>query len=384
MAQGPIPYGRQEITDDDLKVVAEALRSDFLTQGPRVKEFEDRFAAYVGAPHAVAVCNATAALHLCALVQGVGPGKRVITTPNTFVASANSVLYAGGEVVFADMDPNTYCLDPNRVEDQLKKDSKGIVGIIPVDLAGQPSRMSDFRAIADRFGLWITSDACHAPGATYTAAGEVHRVGSGAHAELSTFSFHPVKHIATGEGGMITTSRADLYERLMSLRTHGITKDRSKMREFDGAWDYEMQTLGYNYRIPDVLCALGTSQLSRAGANLGKRQRIASRYQEGLAGLPIRLPSVEPGTTHAYHLYVIRTADRGRLFDFLKDRGIHPQVHYIPVHEQPYYVERYGKQSFPEAEAYYRECLSLPMYPTLTDSQQDRVIDAVREFFRRG
>jgi UDP-4-amino-4,6-dideoxy-N-acetyl-beta-L-altrosamine transaminase len=376
-----IPYGKQEVTGEDVESVLNALHSEFLTQGPKVKEFEDRFAEYVGAPYAVAVSNATAALHLCSLIQGVGPGKKVITTPNTFVATANSVLQAGGDILFADIDPASYCIDPNQVEDIIRRNPRGIVGIIPVDFAGHPAQMKDLREIADRYGLWITSDACHAPGAKYSDSESIYSVGCGVHAELTTFSFHPVKHIASGEGGMITTRNKDLYQKLLLMRSHGITKDRSQMADYDGPWDYEMQVLGYNYRIPDILCALGTSQLARAKENLLKRRRIAERYQEALSDLPIALPVELSSVNHAFHLYVIRTRDRDNLFNFLRERSIYAQVHYIPIHQQPYYIDRYGRQSFPKAESYYQQCLSLPMFPSLSGAEQERVIEVISDFF---
>ena len=259
-----IPYGKQEILDEDIAAVTRALKSDFLTQGPRVKEFEDAFAKYVDAKYAVATNNATTALHMAAVTLGVEKGTRVITTPNTFVASANCVLYCGGEVEFSDIDAKTYNLDPNRVEDLIKKDPKKYAGIIPVDYAGLPSAMKDFKAIADRFGLWVIEDACHAPGASFLDQGKVQKIGSGKYSDICSFSFHPVKHIATGEGGMLTTDDEAIYEKLLLLRSHGITKDPKKMKEVDGGWDMEMQELGFNYRISDILCALGTSQLSRA------------------------------------------------------------------------------------------------------------------------
>ena len=376
-----IPYGRQSINQSDIDAVTEALKSDFLTQGPRVKEFEDSFAKYVDAKYAVAVCNATAGLHLATLALGVSNGKSVITTPNTFVATSNSVLYSGGEVVFADIDPKTYCLDPNRVEDLLKKSPGKHVGIMPVDFAGLPSRMEDFKTLSEKYGVWIIEDGCHAPGATFTTRNGIQKVGNGNYADITSFSFHPVKHIACGEGGMLTTNDEKVYRKLMQLRTHGITKDRSEMTEYDGGWDYEMQVLGFNYRISDILCALGNSQLKRADESLDRRQKIADLYQKELSGLPLVLPHVESGSRHAYHLYVIRTEKRKELFDHLKMNDIYSQVHYIPVHQQPYYINRYGKQTFEQSENFYQECLSIPMYPTLTEEQQMRVIDSIKKFY---
>lgn len=384
----PIPYGRQHITDADVAAVVEALHADFLTQGPRVLAFEQAFAAYVGAPYAVAVANGTAALHLCALALGVAPGTRVITTPITFSASANCVRFCGGEVWFADIDPNTALLDVANVRALLESKPRGFFhGLIPVDFAGRPVQLNAFRALADEFGLWIIEDACHAPGGSFTAAdGAEHRCGDGSLAELAIFSFHPVKHIATGEGGMITTARRDLYEALLELRTHGITRDPAKLRRPDeGGWYHEMQHLGYNYRLPDLNCALGLSQLQHADAGLARRRELAARYavafgQDAPAVRPLPLDA-----GHAYHLYIVRVADRRGLYDFLRTKNIFAQVHYIPVHRMPYYEDLgWRAGDFPHAERYYAECLSLPLYPTLTDAEQDYVVVCVREFVGRA
>lgn len=381
MALEPLFYGKHEIQASDLAAVTAVLKNQALTQGPKVSEFERAFSEYIGSTFSVAVSNATCALHLSALALGLKPGARVITTPITFVSTANCVLFCGGEVEFADIETDTYCLDPNRVEDLLKKHPNQYAGIIPVDYAGHPSRLGDFHWLAKKYNLWVINDACHSPGATFNHQDQVYRSGDGKLAHLSTFSFHPVKHIATGEGGIITTNSEALYKRLLLLRSHGITKNPEEMTEYDGAWDYEMQALGFNYRIPDILCALGLSQLSRAKENLKSRQRIAAIYNEAFRNLPIKLPWVSEGVEHAYHLYVIRTPKRNALYNFLKGQEIHCQVHYIPVHQQPYYISKYGNQTFPRAETHYQECLSLPMYPSLTESQQNRVIEAVTDFF---
>jgi UDP-4-amino-4,6-dideoxy-N-acetyl-beta-L-altrosamine transaminase len=390
----PIPYGRQHITEADVAAVVEALHADFLTQGPRVAAFETAFAAYIGAPYAVAVANGTAALHLCALALGVQPGQRVITSPITFAASANCVRYCGGEVWFADIDPATALLDINRVRALLEHHPRGFFhGLIPVDFAGHPVDMAAFRALADEFGLWIIEDACHAPGGAFTdSAGATHRCGDGSLADLAIFSFHPVKHIATGEGGMITTARRDLYDALLMLRTHGITRDPARLHHPDeGGWYMEMQTLGYNYRLPDLNCALGLSQLQRADEGLRRRRELAARYDIAFADLapdhaaavtpPGALVTLLPDAGHAYHLYIVRVHDRRGLYDFLRTRQIFAQVHYIPVHRMPYY-EALGHRAgdFPLAETYYAECLSLPLFPTLTDDEQDYVVACVREF----
>lgn len=380
----PIPYGRQHITPEDEQAVLESLRSDFLTQGPRVAEFERDFAAYIGAPYAVAVANGTAALHLSALALGVQPGQRVITSPITFSASANCVRYCGGEVWFADIDPATALLDPAAVRRLLESYPRGwFSGLIPVDFAGRPADLPAFRALANEFDLWILEDACHAPGGGLPAPdGTMHRCGDGSLAELAIFSFHPVKHIATGEGGMITTASRPLYEALLELRTHGITRDPAKLvRPDEGGWYMEMQHLGYNYRLPDMNCALGISQLRRADAGLARRRALAARYDGAFAAdAHVRALPTDPG--HAYHLYIVRVPNRRGLYDFLRTKNIFAQVHYIPVHLMPYY-EALGHRAgdYPHAEAYYEECLSLPMYPTLTDAEQDYVIGCVREFY---
>lgn len=380
----PIPYGRQHITDDDVAAVVAALRSDFLTQGPRVAEFETRFAAYVGARHAVAVTNGTAALHLCALALGVRPGQRVITTPITFAASANCVRYCGGEVVFADIDPATGLLDLAAVRQLLAAHPRGhFTGLIPVDFAGLAVDMEVARALADEYGLWLIEDACHAPGGYFIdSQGTRRQCGSGQLAELAIFSFHPVKHIATGEGGMITTNDETLARHLRRLRTHGIEREATGLlRQDEGGWYMEMQELGYNYRISDINCALGLSQLGRAEAGLARRRALAATYDAAFAATPGARVLAPGRAGHAYHLYVIEVADRRGLYEFLRTRSILAQVHYVPVHHMPYYEQLGWKPGdFPHAEAYYRRCLSLPLYPALTDAEQQYVIDCVREF----
>ncbi|MFD2787553.1 UDP-4-amino-4,6-dideoxy-N-acetyl-beta-L-altrosamine transaminase [Hymenobacter rubripertinctus] len=378
----PIPYGRQQITAADIAAVTEALQADYLTQGPKVAEFEQKFAEYVGAQYAVAVSNGTAALHLCTLALHVQPGQRVITTPITFVASANCVRYCGGEVHFADIDPDTALIDLHAVRRLLETHPAGYFhGLIPVDFGGLAVDMEAARQLCDEFGLWLIEDSCHAPGGSFMdSAGREQRCGSGQFADLAIFSFHPVKHIATGEGGMITTNRADLYQALLLLRTHGISRDPDLLERHDGGWYMEMQELGYNYRMPDILCALGISQLTQAPAGLLRRRALAARYDAAFAGLPaVRPLAGAPG--HAYHLYVVRVPDRKGLYDFLRSRQIFAQVHYIPVHTMPYYQNLGWKPGdFPQAEAYYAECLSLPLFPGLTDAEQDYVLASVREF----
>lgn len=379
-----IPYGKQNITQEDIAAVTETLTSEFLTQGPKVKEFEDAFAKYTGAKYAVAVSNGTAALHLCALALNVKKGTNVITTPITFAASANCIRYCGGDVYFADIDPETFLIDPKKIRELIGSKPKGFFsGIIPVDFAGLANNLEEIRKIADEHGLWIIEDACHAPGGYFTdSKGTDQQCGNGKFAELAIFSFHPVKHIATGEGGMITTNDKGLYERLLLLRTHGITKDPAVMHENHGGWYYEMQELGYNYRIPDMLCALGITQLRRAAEGLAKRKQIADKYNQAFSGNKnIRIQDASLQKGHAFHLFIIRTPNRLGLYNHLRSNKIFAQVHYIPVHTMPYYQSLgYKKGDFPLAETYYSECLSLPMYPTLSADEQQFVIDRVLEF----
>ena len=381
-----IPYGKQHITQSDIDAVVETLKADFLTQGPKILEFENSFAKYVGAKYAVAVANGTAALHLCALALGVQKGQKVITTPITFAASANCVLYCGGEVEFADIDPKTGLIDLEQVEGLLQKSPKGTyAGIIPVDFAGYPVNLEKVRNIADEYGLWIIEDACHAPGGFFTDSNANKQLcGNGKFADLAIFSFHPVKHIAAGEGGMITTNSKELYDKLLILRTHGITKDVSLLQENHGAWYYEMQELGYNYRLTDFQAALGASQLKRADEGLKRRREIAQNYDNAFnefAEVETLAPPKDMG--HAYHLYIIKVRNRKALYDHLRENGIFAQVHYIPVHTLPYYKSLgWNKGDMPKAELYYDECLSLPMYPTLTNEEQDFVIQTIKDFIK--
>ncbi len=375
-----IPYGRQDISQADIDAVVEILKADYLTQGPKVKEFENKFAKYIGAKYAVAVANGTAALHLCTLALGVNETSKVITPPITFAASSNCVRYCGGEVVFSDIAANTITLDIEKVRMLLENAPKETYqGIIPVDFAGYPVNLEAFRQLADEYGLWIIEDACHAPGGFFTdSKGVKQNCGNGQFADLAIFSFHPVKHIACGEGGMITTNRKDLYDELLTLRTHGITKDPKKLQENHGGWYMEMQILGYNYRIPDILCALGSSQLDRAVKKLEIRRKIAKKYDKAFEGTKIKtiIPPNEVG--HAYHLYVIQIENRKELYDYLRTQKIYAQIHYIPTHLMPYYKQfGYKKGDFPTAEAYYEKCISLPMYPTLTEEEQEFVIEQV-------
>lgn len=381
-----IPYGKQNITDEDIAAVIETLKSPFLTSGPKVAEFEAAFAKYIGCKYAVAVANGTAALHISCMALGVKPSSKVITTPITFSASANCVRYCGGEVVFADINQETVLLDIEKVRNLLNQHPKGTFeGIIPVDFAGYPVDLEAFRKLADEFGLWILEDSCHAPGGSFVdSIGKNHRCGDGSLADLAIFSFHPVKHIATGEGGMVTTNDEELYKKLKQFRSHGmIYQGDPALIENHGGWYMELQELGYNYRMPDVLCNLGISQLKRAEEGLEKRQVIAKRYNEAFAGTKVKIIIPPANVSHAYHLYVIQIEDRKGLYDFLRTKQIYAQVHYIPVHLMPYYKGLGSKAGdFPNAEKYYDHCLSIPIYPTLTEEEQEFVISEILGFVK--
>ena len=381
-----IPYGRQHITDEDIQAVVETLKSDYLTQGPKIKEFEIKFAEYVGAKYAVAVNNATAGLHLSATVLGVKPGHKIIVTPMTFAASANCIRYCG-EVVFCDIDKDTYLMDIHKLKAMLKAAPKGTYkGIVPVDFAGYPLNLEAFRELADEYGLWIMEDACHAPGGYFLDSnGNKQYCGNGNFADLAVFSFHPVKHIATGEGGMVTTNSKELYDKLCLYRTHGITKDPTKLHEHHGGWYYEMQELGYNYRLTDFQAALGVSQLKRAAEGLDRRHQLVMRYNEAFSIVEgIKVPYNADEVYHAYHLYIIQVADRKGLYDYLHENNIYAQVHYVPLHLMPYYQQLgNGKGDLSVVEEYYEHCLSLPMFPTLADEEQEYVINKVLAFVKR-
>ncbi len=379
-----IPYGRQHITDEDICEVTRALQSDFLTQGPTIAAFEKAFAQYVNTKYAVAVSNGTAALHLAAMALGVNEKSNVIVPDITFAASANCIKYCGGTVTLVDIDAQTATIDLDAVEKLLSSSPKGtFTGIVPVDFAGYAVDTERLRRLADQYGLWILEDACHAPGGYFIDTKGVKQFcGNGVYADLAIFSFHPVKHIACGEGGMVTTNNKALYEKLLLLRTHGITKDPARMHENHGGWYYEMQELGYNYRLTDFQAALGLSQLKRADEGLQRRRIIASRYDEAFKNSVIKPLEIQRNGENAYHLYVIQVPDRKGLYDHLKSKNIHAQVHYIPVHMLPYYRSNgYSNVTFPVAESYYSQCLSIPMYPTLTDEEQAFVIDTILKYY---
>lgn len=398
MANTIIPYGKQNITDEDINAVIAALKSDFLTQGPKITEFEKAFAQYVGSKYAVAVANGTAALHLCALALNVREGDKVITTPITFSASANCVRYCGGEVVFSDIDVKTYLLDIEKVRRLLEASPKGTYkGIIPVDFAGRAVDLEKLRQLADEFGLWIIEDACHAPGGYFIDSNnEQQKCGNSNFADLAIFSFHPVKHIASGEGGMITTNDEALYKRLLMFRSHGITRVEAdfindtqfangnavEQNSVYPGWYMEMQELGYNYRLTDFQAALGLSQLSRADKGLARRKEIAKRYNESFLNQKWLLGHSGCIDGHAYHLYVLQVKNRLGLYNYLRQANIFAQIHYIPVHLMPYYRKLGWKEGdMPGAENYYASCISLPMYPTLTYEEQGVVINTISKFY---
>lgn len=395
-----IPYGRQHISKDDINAVVETLTSDFLTQGPKIKEFEENFANYVGSKFAVAVSNGTAALHIASKALGVKQGSRVITTPITFVASANGVKYCDGDIEFVDIDPNTYLIDINQVEKLLENNPSGTFqGIIPVNFTGRVVKLKELRTIADKYGLWIIEDAAHSPGGAFVDNnGDTHLSGNGDFADLSIFSFHPVKHIAAGEGGMITTNNEQLYKKLLRLRSHGITFEPSELLNSpdiafqdsspDGyershpLWYMEMQELGFNYRITDIQCALANSQLQRADAGLKRRREIAQIYFEAFRNKNFIIGQSGVIEGHAYHLYVIEVPKRAELHKYLREHGVFSQIHYIPAHLMPYYQKQgYRPGDFPNAEKYYKHCISLPMYPTLKLKEQNKVIELIEKFY---
>lgn len=373
-----IPYGRQWLDEEDIRAVVEVLRSDWLTTGPKVAEFEERFAAWVGARYAVAVNSGTAALHASVFAAGLGPGHEAITSPLTFAASANCVIYQGGRPVFADVQPDTLNIDPDEVERRITPSTRAL---IPVDFAGQPCDLEEIVRLARRHGLVVIEDAAHALGGTYRSR----RVGS--LADLTTFSFHPVKQITTGEGGMVTTDDPELARRLRLFRNHGITTE-ARERQERGGWFYEMVALGYNYRITDFQCALGLRQLEKLEGFLARRREIASRYQVAFSELPeAELPLVREDRSSAWHLYLLSLnlerlqVGRDPIFAALRAENLGVNVHYIPVHLHPYYRKRFGHQpgEYPVAEAAYPKLLTLPLFPQMGDEEVEAVILGVRK-----
>ena len=373
-----LPYGRQSVDEGDIQAVVEVLRSDWLTTGPKVAEFEEAFATRVGAAYAVSFSSGTAALHAAAFAAGLKSGDEAITTPLTFAATANCVLYQGATPVFADVCEDTLNLDPESIEAKISAKTRAI---FPVDYAGHPADLTPILEIARRHKLVVIEDACHALGAEYGGR----RVGS--IADMTVFSFHPVKHITTGEGGMVATNEAQFAETLRRFRNHGISSD-ARQRQSAGQWHYEMVLLGFNYRLPDIVCALGIQQLKKLDANLARRREIAARYTVAFREIPaMSPPAVRPEANPAWHLYPIRldlkklTVDRAEVFRALRAENIGVNVHYIPVHLHPYYRERFGFKGgeFPVAEDAYGRVISLPMFHGMSDGDAEDVIHAVRK-----
>ena len=368
-----IPYGRQTIEEDDIQAVVDVLRSDYLTTGPKIAEFEKMVADYVGAKYAVAISNGTSALHAACFAAGIQPGDEVITTPLTFAASSNCVLYCGGTPVFADVDPKTYNIDPEDIRRKITDKTKAIIA---VHLAGQPCDMDEIHKIAKEHDLLVIEDGAHALGSVYKGK----KVGT--LSDMTTFSFHPVKPITTGEGGMIVTDNEEFYQKMMLFRGHGITRDENLMTRNDGPWFYQQLDLGYNYRITDIQCALGCSQMKKLDRFLARRKEIVARYNEAFADceniiIPYQLPETESG----WHLYIVqvKNCDRRKVFEALREQGIAVNVHYIPVYMHPYYQEHgYKDVHCRNAEEVYSHIISLPLYPTLTEEQQQYVIETLK------
>lgn len=369
-----IPYGRQTIEEDDIQAVVDVLRSDYLTTGPKIAEFEKMVADYVGAKYAVAISNGTSALHAACFAARIQPGDEVITTPLTFAASSNCVLYCGGTSVFADVDPKTYNIDPEDIRRKITDKTKAIIA---VHLAGQPCDMDEIHKIAKEHDLLVIEDGAHALGSVYKGK----KIGT--LSDMTTFSFHPVKPITTGEGGMIVTDNKEFYQKMMLFRSHGITRDENLMTRNDGPWFYQQLDLGYNYRITDIQCALGCSQMKKLDRFLARRKEIVARYNEAFADCenivtPYQLPETESG----WHLYIVqvKNCDRRKVFETLREQGIAVNVHYIPVYMHPYYQEHgYKDVHCKNAEEVYSHIISLPLYPALTSEQQKFVIGRVRE-----
>ncbi len=393
-----LPYGRQHVWDEDIQAVETVLRSDWLTQGPTIPAFEKKLEEYIRAHQAVACANGTAALHLAMLALGVGEGDEIVTTPNTFLSSANCARFVGAEVRFADIDAATGLMDPASLSDVLDSDhKKKIKVVIPVHFAGQPVELPKIQSLAKAHGAWVVDDACHALGAEYEYEKQTYRVGGSPHSDMTVFSFHPVKHVAMGEGGAIATYNSDLAGRLRCFRNNGMQKEDFVYQEMglapDGKanpWYYEMHELGFNYRLTDMQAALGISQLWRLPWSLERRGRIASLYHQLISDSfendAVRPLTLLPNRKHAYHLFVVQIdferfgVNRAAVMNYLKEAGIGTQVHYIPIHLQPYYRKRYGTAlgDFPQAEQYYAKALSLPMYPDLTEADCQRVIRALK------
>ena len=379
-----IYYGKQSIDEADIQAVEEVLRSDFLTQGPAIEKFERSVAAYCGVKYAVAVTNATSALHIACLAAGLGKGDILWTSPITFVASANCGLYCGASVDFVDIDEKTYNMSVNALEEKLrqaKKENKLPKIVVPVHLAGQSCDMRRIRELSETYGFMVLEDASHGVGADYLKT----KVGSCTFSDMAVFSFHPVKIITTGEGGMVLTNDKDLYERLILLRSHGITRDPAKMtHEADGPWYYQQIALGFNYRMTDMQAALGASQMTRLDAFVARRRELAARYNALLKDFPLVTPDVMKGADPSWHIYIVRMVfgqigkTKRQIFEEMKERGVVLNLHYIPVHRQPYYEKLGFRQGdFPHSEKYYEEAFTLPLYYSLANDEQDYIVESL-------
>lgn len=375
MQKNLIPYGRQLIDEDDVQAIVDVLRSDYLTTGPKISEFEKAMCEYTGAKYAVAIANGTAALHAACFAAGIGPGDEVITTPITFAASSNCVLYCGGTPVFADINPTTYNIDPADIRRKITDKTKAI---IPVHFTGQPCEMDEIHAIAKEYELIVIEDAAHALGADYKGK----KIGS--MSDMTTFSFHPVKHITTGEGGMIMTNDEKLYERLVLFRSHGITRNEDLMIKNEGGWYYEQLDLGFNYRITDIQCALGISQLKKLDRFVNRRRELVKRYNEAFKNVEgIVCPQQADGCNNSWHLYVAQVENRKEVYDKLREVGIYANVHYIPVYKHPYYQKHgYANVCCKNAEALYTHMISLPLYPDLTYEEQNVVVNYIMSLIK--
>ena len=382
MSKKFIPYGSQWIDQEDIEAVESTLKSDYLTTGPKVDEFEEQFAQYVDADYAVAISNGTAALHAACYAAGIGKGDEVITTPITFAASANAILYQGGTPVFADIDKKTYNIDPQSIKEKITDKTKAI---IPVHYTGQPCQLDEIHKIAEEYDLVVIEDAAHALGAEY----KEEKIGS--LSEMSTFSFHPVKHITSGEGGMITTDSKELYNKLISFRTHGITKNENDyVNESHGPWYHEQQELGYNYRMTDIQCALGISQLKKSNRFLARRREIAEEYNQAFKDIEgVKVPYQNKRTNSSWHIYVLQleleklSSDRKEIFEELRKKELGVNVHYIPVYYHPYYQElAYEKGLCPNAECLYERIITIPLYPKMGNEDVREVINRVKKVIK--
>lgn len=396
-----IPYGRQSINRGDIRAVVEVLRSERLTQGPKVEEFEERLAEYCGVRYAVAVSNGTAALHLACMASGVGAGDEVVTTPMSFIATANAVLYCRAKPVFADIEEDSLNIDPLQIRKKINRRTRAI---LPTHFAGVPCDLDRILKAARKNRLKVIEDGCHALGAKYRIGSKWFRVGGCSHSDACAFSFHPVKSITMGEGGAVTTNQKGIYEKLLSLRTHGIVRQADHFRNKDLAfwrkngktltapWYYEMHSLGFNYRITDIQCAMGIRQLARINDFIERRRQIAKTYRKAFEKLEaLILPREKEGLRPAYHLFPLQfdlskiRKSRAEIFDALKEKGLGVQVHYVPIHLQPYYRQfGYKNGDFPKAEAYYERALSLPLYPAMNSRQIQKVIKTVEDVLFRA